>query len=170
MLPKKFGDTFASRRKFLKQMGWAPVLFLPSSLKSPLLLASPPGIVRDAHFPFTEVRLESHYPVESRLDEIMRLVAPGADEYAAEGYVAAIKSAMSSWGNQLKETPPATTSLTQLLDSSIRTNALSSAREVALRDGDGIQTARRQFDGSLLPGRERFLQDMTSYFSSLRRV
>lgn len=170
MLPKKLGEPFASRRKFLKQMGWAPVLFLPSSLKSPLLLASPAGIVRDAHFPFAEVRLESHYPVVSRLDEIIRLVAPGADEYAVEGYVAAIKSAMSGWGKQLKEAPPTTAALSELLDSSIRSNTLSSAREVALRDGDGVQTARRQFDGLLLPGRERFLQDMTSYFSSLGRV
>src|SRR5579863_4268137 len=120
MLPKKFGDTLASRRKFLKQMGWAPVLFLPSSLKSPLLLVSPPGIDRGAHFPFADVRLESHYPVTSRLDEIMRLAAPGSDEYAAEGYVAAIKSAMSVWGTQLKEAPPATTALSQLLGSSIQ--------------------------------------------------
>src|SRR5579871_1519123 len=159
MLPKKIGDTLTSRRKFLKQMGWAPVLFLPSSLKTPLLFASPSRIPRDAHFPFAEVHLESHYPVRSRLDEIMRLAAPGADEYAMEGYVAAIKSALSDWGDKLKETPPATKALSQLLGFSIQANALASAREIELRPGDAIQVLRRQFDASLLPGRERFLQD-----------
>src|SRR5579863_8805243 len=98
MPPKEFGDTLTTRRKFLEQMGWAPVLFLPASLKSPLLLVSPPGIDRGARFPFSEVRLESHYSVRSRLDEIMHLAAPGTDEYSAEGYVAGIKSLMSGWG------------------------------------------------------------------------
>src|SRR5579872_1239358 len=170
MRPRKHGDTIASRRKFLKQMGWAPVLFLPSSLRNPLLHASPSRSAHDAHFPFAEVRLESHYPVSSRLDEIMRLATPGADEYATEGYVAAIKSVMSAWSDKLKEAPPASQALSQLLDSSIQANAHSSAREVALRPGDAIQTVRRHFDVSLLPGRERFLQDMRSYFFSLHRV
>ncbi len=149
-------------------MGWAPALFLPSSLRNPLLLASPLRIAHDAHFPFAEVRLESHYPVSSRLDEIMRLAAPGTDEYAVEGHVAAIKSVLSDWGDKLKESPPATMVLSQFLEPSIQANALSSAREVALRPGDAIQAVRRQFDGSLLPGRERFLQDVRSYFSLFR--
>ena len=170
MRPERHGDTIASRRKFLKQMGWAPILFLPSSLRNPLLLASPSHIAHDAHFPFAEVRLQSHYPVSSRLDEIMRLAAPGADEYAVEGHVAAIKSVLSDWGDKLKEAPPATMALSQFLDPSIQANALSSAREVALRPGNAIQAVRRQFDVSLLPGRERFLQDVRSYFSSLNRV
>ena len=170
MRPEKHGDTIASRRKFLKQMGWAPVLFLPSSLRGPLLLASPSRILHDAHFPFAEVRLQSHYPVSSRLDEIMRRAAPGADEYGVEGHVAAIKSALSAWSEKLKESSPATVTLSQSLDPSIQANALSSAREVALRPGDAIQAVRRQFDASLLPGRERFLQDVRSYLSSLRRI
>ncbi|MGC2450032.1 MAG: hypothetical protein WA477_20450, partial [Candidatus Sulfotelmatobacter sp.] len=116
MRPEKHGDTIASRRKFLKQMGWAPVLFLPSSLRGPLLLASPSRILHDAHFPFAEVRLQSHYPVSSRLDEIMRRAAPGADEYGVEGHVAAIKSALSAWSEKLKESSPATVTLSQSLD------------------------------------------------------
>lgn len=170
MRPDRHADTIASRRKFLKQMGWAPVLFLPSSLTHPLLLASPSPLPQNAHLSFAEVRFESHYPVRSPLDEIMRLAAPGADNFVVEGYVAAIKSAMSAWGEKLKNAPPATIELSQLLDSSIRANVLSPARETVLRPGDEIQAVRRQFDASLLPGRERFLQDVTSYFSSFRQV
>jgi len=170
MRPGKLGDTIASRRKFLKQMGCAPVLFLPSSLRTPLLLASPSRIPHLLHFPFAEVRLESHYPGRSPLDEIMRLAAPGADDYVVEGYVAAIKSVLSAWGDKLKESPPATTALSQFLEFSIQANVLSSAREVVLRPGDAIQAVRRQFDASLLPGRERFLQDIGLCFSSFRRV
>ena len=170
MRPEKHGDTIASRRKFLKQMGCAPVLFLPSPLKTPRLFASAPGIPHFAQVPLSEVHPESHYPVRSRLDDIMRLAIPGTDEYAMEGYVGAIKSAISGWSNKLKEAPPATTALSELLDISIQASALSSAHEVVLRTGEAIQTIRRQFEGSLVPGRERFLQDVISYFSTLTRV
>ena len=53
--------TIVSRRKFLKQMRWAPVLFLPASIRRSLLrqLRYEHCRRQAAHFPFADVRLHS---------------------------------------------------------------------------------------------------------------
>jgi hypothetical protein len=77
-----------SRRAFLKTMGWAPMALRPAPFFGSLPLSGSPEQTRidQPPFPFADVRLSPHYPAQSPLADVLRLVAPGSDEYTTEKY------------------------------------------------------------------------------------
>jgi tetratricopeptide (TPR) repeat protein len=169
-------DQTISRRLFLKQMRWAPVLFLPAPVSSPFLRS---GLQRLAaaqasHFPFAginaDIHLTPHYPTNSPLDEVLHLAAPGRDEYVNEGYAFELMALLEEWSQHLKVEPPATATISKFVDSSIQSTALTPIRESPQRPGDRVEVIRREFSSALLPGRERFLQELKIYLAPLKRV
>jgi tetratricopeptide (TPR) repeat protein len=169
-------DQTISRRLFLKQMRWAPVLFLPAPVMNPYLRAGRQRIAatQPSHFPFADtyadIRYTPHYPANSPLDAVLRLAAPGTDEFVAEGYAFELMALLHEWSQHLKVDPPATAILSKFVDSSIQSTALTPIRESPLRPGDRIEVSRREFSSALLPGRERFLQEIKSYLAPLKHV
>jgi Flp pilus assembly protein TadD/peroxiredoxin len=161
-----------SRRTFLKQMRWAPVLFLPAPLySSPFrpLLAKNPG-ARNPAFDFTDYRVTPHYPAKSPLDDVLRKVAPGADEYVAEKYAFEIMQLLNGWGHALKEVTPSLGVLAKFLDASLEACLLVPIQQTELRSAYGIEVTRRKFAANAVLGRERFLQEMKAYLTSMSRV
>src|SRR4029077_4931696 len=76
-----------SRRSFLRRMQWAPVLLLPAPLQA--RVSPPPGEKlgdRHSSFRFADLRFTPHYPTKSPLDDVLRKVVPGTDEYVTEKY------------------------------------------------------------------------------------
>ncbi len=109
MARRKDEDHAFSRRTFLKQMRWAPVLFLPAPLYTSAfrpLLAETPGD-RKPVFDFADFRVTPHYPAKSPLDDVLRKVIPGTDEYVTEKYAFEIMRLLDEWSRALKEAPPA---------------------------------------------------------------
>src|SRR6266849_9916135 len=84
----KNGKHKASRRTFLKQVQWAPVLFLPAPICSALIHPRLQRITDDhaPQFSLASASFVPNYPAKSPLDDILRLAAPGTDEYVVEGY------------------------------------------------------------------------------------
>src|ERR1700694_1354481 len=101
----KNGNQNASRRTFLRQMRWAPVLFLPAPIHSPLIRSGLQRIAaaQASHFPFAEVPFTPHYPAKSPLDDLLRRAAPGTDEYVLEGYAFEVAALLQEWSQHLKE-------------------------------------------------------------------
>jgi Flp pilus assembly protein TadD/peroxiredoxin len=157
---------------FLKQMRWAPVLFVSAPIHNPLFRSDLQGIAaaQTSHFPFAEVRFTPHYPAQSSLDDVVRLAAPGTDEYVTEGYAAEITALLAEWSQHLKEASPATITMSKFVDRSIQSTPLVPFRESPLRAGGGIEVLRREFATGLLPGRDRFLEEITNYLAPLQRV
>ncbi len=168
----KDGKHNASRRAFLKQVQWAPVLFLPAPICNAIIRSSPQRstAATSAQFPFASASFVPHYPARSPLDDLVRLAAPGSDEYVTEGYAFELSALLEEWSQHLKVEPPATATIAKFVDSSIHSSAFHPARESALRAGDRIEVFRREFAPELHAGRERFLQGIAQYFSSLKRV
>ena len=85
-------------------MRWAPVLFLPAPIHNSFFRSAPPGIpaVDIPHFPFAEVPFAPHYPAKSPLDDVLRLAAPGTDEYVIEGYAFELVTLLEEWSQHLK--------------------------------------------------------------------
>jgi tetratricopeptide (TPR) repeat protein len=169
-------DWTLSRRIFLKQMRWAPVLFLPAPVMSPFLRSGLQRIAASqaSRFPFADIhadiRFTPHYPANSQLDAVLRLAVPGTDEYVTEGYAFELTALLAEWSQHLKLDPPATAILSKFVDSSIQSTALTPIRDLPLRAGDRIEASRREFSPALLPGRERFLQEIKNYLAPLKRV
>jgi len=78
---------FPSRRAVLKSMGLAPLLLRPAPFLGHSLFAPQwPRGYEKAAFAFSDVRLTPHYPAKSPLEDVLRLVAPGSDDYVTEKY------------------------------------------------------------------------------------
>ena len=157
-----------SRRKFLKRMRWAPVLFVPAAmagLRFPTLLS---GRWRDqSPFLLDDLRLTPHYPTKSSLDDLLRLVTPGADEFVTEKYALEIMRPLDEWRASLKSAPPGIAILKRFLDPSLQATRLVPEREIAVRAANGIEVLRREFAPDLVSGRERFLEEIKNYLASM---
>src|SRR5271155_4682407 len=112
---------FPSRRAVLKSMGLAPLLLRPAPFHGySFLFGSPKSVPdRNAGFPFSDVRLTPHYPVASPLEDVLRLVAPGSDDYVTEKYAWEIESLLKQWAQALKVSVPGLSALAKSLDPSI---------------------------------------------------
>ncbi len=161
-----------SRRTFLRRMRWAPVLFLPAPMHTlPFrpVLAETPGDL-NLSFHFADFRVTPHYPAKSPLDEVLRKVVPGADEYVTEKYAFEIMRLLEEWSQGLKAAPPALGVLTKFLDTSVEASSLAPIQESSLRSGAGIDVFRRRFSSNVVAGRERFLHEIKTYLASMSRV
>ena len=161
-----------SRRAFLKKLRWAPVLFLPAPIRaSPLRMAlfaeseSHPG-----SFPFADFRLTPHYPAKSPLDDVLRHVIPGGDEYVTEKHAFEIMRVLGEWSQGLKEASPALAILGKFLDTSVEGASLVVSEEKILRSGKGIESFRRKFAAEVVAGSNRFLDQIKTYLAPLSRV
>jgi len=161
-----------SRRTFLKQMQWAPVLFLSAPIHRSLIRSGRQRIdtSRVSQFPFADVQFAPHYPTKSPLDDILRLATPGTDEYVTEGYVSELMGLLEGWSQHLKRESPASETIGKFVDYAIQFSALIPVRESPLRPGDRIEVLRRKFGSGTLSGREQFLDEMKTYLGPLRQV
>ena len=134
-----------SRREFLRGMRWAPVLFLPAPIRGSSLRPPFSFDERKTSFPFADARLTPHYPSKSPLDDVLRLVTPGADEFLTEKYAFEIGRLLDEWSRGLRTNAPALDVVGRFLDPLIEGGLLGSAPERIVRSGNGISIVRRQF-------------------------
>ena len=148
----KDGDYDPSRRIFLKQMRWAPVLFVPAPICNPLFASElHRSSTAQTHFPFADVAFEPHYPAKSPLDDVLRMAAPGGDEFTFERYAAEIATLLEEWSRALRVHPPATTVLNRFVDRAIQSTSFIPIREFRLRSGGAIEVVRREFGTDMRP-------------------
>jgi Flp pilus assembly protein TadD/peroxiredoxin len=161
-----------SRRAFLRGMRWAPALFLPAPIHASALPLSLSRFIGggEPFFPLHDSRLAPHYPGKSPLDDVLGLVAPGADEYVTERYAFEITRLLEEWSAALKAAPPALGAIGEFVDPSIHGTSLGSVQEKRVRSGNGIENVRRHFAPGVTAGRERFLEEIGKYFATLPRL
>jgi len=146
------------------------VLFLPAPFHASPFQLLRPEIPSDPSVPFTDLRLAPRYPAKSPLDDVLRKVVPGADEYITEKYAFEIMELLGEWSRALKTAPPALAMLTKFLASSMEAAALLPTREIAPRSGNDIEILRRWFPKDVISGREKFLREIERYLSPMVRV
>jgi Flp pilus assembly protein TadD len=162
--------SMVSRRSFLKTLSWAPVVFTPSPLRAfPFRGMAEPGSNVLPSLGLSDLRVTPHYPAKSPLDDVVRYVEPGSDEYITEKYASEISLLLDKWAKQLKISCPAISTIAKSLDASMEGSSFKAAHEITLRSG-GIDVRRREFDPELVRGRDRFLEAIKSYFAGLLRV
>src|SRR5260370_8686755 len=161
-----------SRRRFLRGMRWAPALFLPA----PLYGAPFPSLMRPAgegavpFFPFADFRIAPHYPAKSPMDDVLRQVVPGLDEFVTEKYAFEIARLLNEWSKAVLGGSPGLTTLAKLVENALEATSLVRAEERTLRSGYGIEVSRRRFATDVVSGRERFLQQMKTYLAGFSRM
>jgi len=169
MSRRKTPDHSPSRRAFLKRVGIAPALLrLPPFCGS--RLAFPFAAIESQPLALADFRLKPSYPARSPLEDVLRRVVPGTDEFVTEKYAFEIEALLRSWSQSLKTAAGEGASLADFLDPTIGGFSFASAKENTVRSGDGIEIIRRQFEPSAASGRERFLLAFHDYIGSSSKV
>ncbi len=161
-----------SRRSLIKSLSLAPVLFRPAPFyASSFLFGGPKPLPTQAStFSFADIRLTPHYPAKSPLENILRLVTPGSDEYVTERYAFEIGSQLNQWARALQTSVHDTSALTKLLDSSVEASSLIPAGNTTLRTGNGVDVVKRRFADGVVHGRDQFLQQVQGWLAQLAHV
>ena len=158
-----------SRRALLKSVGFAPLLLRPAPFWGASILDGPalqPSGTAPS-FPYADIRYTPHYPTPSPLADVLRLVAPGSDEYVTEKYAFEIGALMSAWGSSIKGSLRENSQILRLLPPTIEASSLIPLKEIALRSGFGIDVTKRQFGRPSLRDREQFLVDLHTWLGGL---
>ncbi len=165
-------DPFLTRRSLLKTMGLAPLVLRPAPSADPHCCLGLHWSLRyeKSAFPFSEVRLTPHYPAKSPLEDVLRLVAPGSDEYVTEKYAFEIGTLLQQWSEALRASVLDLAIVAKSLDPAIEATAMVPEKELTLRSGNGIDCRRRRFSGNIVSGRERFLEDLRLWLGQVARV
>jgi tetratricopeptide (TPR) repeat protein/peroxiredoxin len=168
----KPGEPGSSRRTFVKQLAWAPLLFVPAPFEGIVLGPGSRAIpaVRIPHFPFADTLFVPQYPEKSPLDALLGLSRPGSDDYTGEGYAAQISSLLVAWSKELKVNPRSLSALQKCISPSIRFNSLNSKRETPIRAGNGVEVLRREFPPGSVTGRDGFLDAIAGYLAPMNAV
>ncbi len=161
-----------SRRALLKSVGFAPLLLRSAPLFGSTFLsgASYASYGQQPAFPFTDVRFKPHYPTKSSLADVLRLAAPGSDEYSTEKYAFEIDSLLKQWGQSLKESAHDLSDLLKLVSPTIETSSLSPVKEISLRSGYGIDVTKRQFGVVAASNRERFIKEFQAWLGQVSKI
>jgi tetratricopeptide (TPR) repeat protein len=168
----KDGTRIPTRRTFLKQISWAPVLFVPAPLRSSFLaLGSRRNYASPLpQLPFASTHFTPHYPDRSPLDNVLSLASPGTDEYVIEGYASQLMSLLEQWSDALRKDPANIAAVRNFISPSLQANPLHAVRQTSIRSGGEVEVFRREFDSSIFTGIERFLQEFKQYLSGLLRI
>ena len=160
-----------SRRTLLKGMGFGPLLLRASPLMglgSVFDLGgrlSPP----EMHLQLAESRLRPTYPSRSPLDDVLRRVAPGSDEFTSEKSAFEIEAVLRRVSQDLRDNPLHLMILGDIADPAIVSTPLVPVREELLRNDGGLRVVRRFFAGKS-EGSELFQKDFQAYFGADPRV
>ncbi len=121
-------------------------------------------------FPLADIRLTPHYPAQSPLEDIFRLVPPGLDSYVTEQYAFEIEAIFARWSASLKSSPRDHSGLADGLDPSIEATTFHPASEAKIRSAFGVEVTKTQYAIDVAIGRERFLENLYNWLAGISRV
>ena len=161
-----------SRRALLKNVGLAPLLLRPAPFWGASILSGFSSVSSGPQpaFQFADIRFKPHYPAQSSLADILRLVPPGADEYLTEKYSSEIDLLLKQWGNSLKSSVHDQSSLANLIFITIEASSLTPDKEVPLRAGFGIDVTKRHFGSAASRSREQFLEELQAWLGPVSKI
>ena len=165
-------DRLLSRRSLLKTMGLASLVLRSAPLHGSSFVFGRPAALATDHgaFPLSDVRLTPRYPARSPLEDVLRLVAPGSDEFVTEKYAFEIENVLQQWSETLKKSARDLSAIEKSLHPSIEACSLVPETEDTLRTGSGISCKRRRFKSQVVPGREQFIGQIRAWLGPVSRV
>jgi tetratricopeptide (TPR) repeat protein/peroxiredoxin len=161
-----------SRRAILKDIALAPLFLRAASLRgwSGPVGASGVDSKRGSILPFSDIRLRPHYPSPSPLNDVLRLAAPGSDDYLTEKDAVEIEAILRQWGEDLKAHANNHATLAKALDATVEGGALDGGKESSLRSAFGIDIAKRRFGSDSVRGRDQFVASIQGWLRDLARI
>jgi len=163
----RFDSSSVARRKFLHSLAWAPAVFLPAPLRIPLF-ATPPHWLPS--LPFHDNRINPAYPSPSPLDEVLRLVIPGRDQFTWEQHAAELQQILDGWAAQLLTSHRDLHAMAPQLHADISSNLGATPIETKHVAKFGYEIRQRKFPDTSQQGAAKFLDTWSSQLSSFEKI
>jgi tetratricopeptide (TPR) repeat protein len=161
-----------SRRELLRQLGLAPLLLRPSAFAAFARMPGPAALRPSSPLPgapqFGGERYIPQYPARSPLEDVLRLVQPGLDQYPTERDAAALESTLAAWAVSLQA--GGTAGIEALFAPHLQASPFAPTRETRLRDGFGIECFTRTFGPPQPISREAFCTSMRAWLGAVAKV
>ena len=154
----------------MKGLGLAPLLFRPSPFYGVPLFSAFPEEPFPSHqgLPFVDTQYTPHYPARSPLESVLRLVAPGSDEYVEEKYAAEIGAILERWEESLKTANYG--GLSGILDPAIEYTSFTPVRTTKLRSGGVVESFRHEYPSALKRGALDYLRELQDWIGRKAQV
>jgi tetratricopeptide (TPR) repeat protein len=162
-------DQEFSRRTLLRSIRFAPVLLVPSPIRGLLPNRNYSGAAPGPALSLADFRVKPNYPNKSDLDNVLRLISPGSDEYITEKYAFEIISGLNEWSRALKSSSSTFNLLGGLIHNPIQA-AVQPVEEIKVRSRYGIKVSRSRFSNHAVISREQFLSVMNGYLGALKQI
>lgn len=117
-----------------------------------------------------EVRVAPHYPAASPLDEMLRLVEAGTDQFVTEKYAGEIEDLLENWGRELTSGRNSVSIARSFSDRSLRAGSFHPLGEQTIRNDRAVTVTRRQFANDLVLDPDGFQDQLRSYLASLSAI
>lgn len=166
--PAKDDVPAISRRAVLKSLGMTSLLLRAAPLRGFSLSSWEEK--PEAAFPFSDVRLTPHYPTASPLSGLLRLMAPGSDEYTTEGYAAELEVILNTWSRALTGAVQAGSSLAGVLDDKLEACPLVVAAQTTVRSDFGLEVFKRRFEARKTADRTQFLKSLEAWLGDFSKI
>ncbi|MFC5864528.1 FG-GAP-like repeat-containing protein [Acidicapsa dinghuensis] len=168
MYSPSYPKSGVTRRRLLKYLGIAPAAARWVSLAGSFLpreaFSEQPSYPSEVDF--HEPRLQPHYPSKSPLESVLRLVAPGRDEFFTEKYAAEIDSILQNLSKELQSAAPGLSALKNVFDSSFSGTGLHVVQEKTLSSNAGLELIERKFASDGV-GPDGFLHGFEAYLGGM---
>ena len=133
----------------------------------PLDSLTPP---RDQATGSEESFLRPHYRAERPLDETLRKVEPGLDEFITEKYAEQIERILVRWSAGLMQSPPESKIIAGDLSSDFSGTSLKVRESTVVRSSPPVEVRRNTFASQSTANRESFLREWQATFASFSRI
>jgi len=155
-----------SRRDFLKTIGVSPAFFLPAQFRASAFSVN---VKNGLPFALADGHLSPHYPSSSALEDLLRKIVPGSDEYTSEKFAYEIQALVDDWERQLR-TSNTGTAIANLLAAQLEAGSPSAVDVVTVRSDASIHIGRRKFAEAVATSRAAFAQELHACLASVGRI
>jgi len=156
-----------ARRRFLHSLAWAPAVFLPAPLRTPLFASPARGL---PSLPFIDNHLSPAYPSPSPLEEVLRLVVPGRDQFTSEQHAADLQQILNRWAAQLLTSHRNLQAIAPQLHPDISSNIGATPIETKHVARFGHEIRERKFPDTSQQGARKFLDTWRSQLSPYETI
>ena len=154
-----------TRRLLLQQLAGSPLLLSASKLHGMGLLES---LSAGAVPPFTAARYLPTYPERSPLEDVLRLVPPGLDEFGTEKTAAELEQILSIWADALKA--GAFTTIEQSCAPDLVWSRLTPSHQRQQRSSYGLHCVAYTFKAASEQSARAFVSELAGWLGAHQRL
>ncbi len=157
-----------SRRSLVKQLGLAPLLLRPSALS---MLVGTQAFGQPASpmpEPSLELRYKPLYPAPSPLEDVLRLVQPGLDEFTTEVYAAQLETILETWAQSFEQ--GRLNGLWPALANPLEASPMVPGTGETLRDRNGISTYHHTYPAPQPGSPDAFIGSLERWIGAAAHV